>query len=473
MFVRNAASYTMKVAATVFIVDLEAKIRLILIQKRLNKSSWKIFMSYENFKLQNQLDVFLVPLPDSQSTTVLVMLPVGSRYETEKLSGVSHYIEHLMFKGTKKRPSTLILTREIDRLGADYNAFTGKEYTGYYIKADKNHTEITLDILSDMLFNSKFDAKEMEREKTVIVEELRMYRDNPLMHIDMIFEELMYDGCPLGWDEGGTDKTVLGFKRNEVLTYRDKYYQPSNMTIAIAGNINKDIRKILTKYFGDKKKIKEIKSTKEIRDRGDRRYEPAVFGASAKNKRLRVDNKKTDQAQLAIGFPAFDYNNANQPPMVVLNTVLGGSMSSRLFIKIRERLGLAYMVRSGASSFRDTGYFQIRAGLDAKNINKVLAIVKDEANKIIEKGVTPRELRDAKTHLRGGLALSLEDSSVQASWYVKEALFRKKIKTPEQRLAEIDLVSNDDIKKTAKKIFDFNQMRVAVIGEVEGGGVKF
>ncbi|MBI4993133.1 MAG: insulinase family protein [Candidatus Magasanikbacteria bacterium] len=422
---------------------------------------------FERFKLQNNADVFLVPLKDSQSTTILVMLPVGSRYETAKLSGVSHYIEHLMFKGTKKRPNTLILTREIDRLGADYNAFTSKEYTGYYIKADKNHTEITLDILSDMLFNSKFDAKEMEREKTVIVEELRMYRDNPLMHIDMIFEELMYEGCPLGWDEGGTDKTVLGFKRNEVLAFRDKYYQPGNMTIAIAGNIDKNIKKILEKYFG------RVKSSLRSDHAAEMKYEPARFGTVERNKRLRIDNKKTDQAQLAIGFPAFDYNDANQPPMVVLNTVLGGSMSSRLFIKIRERLGLAYMVRSGAVSFRDTGYFQVRAGLDAKNINKVLAIVKDEANKIIEKGVTPRELADAKTHMRGGLALSLEDSSVQASWYVKEALFRNKIKTPEQRLAEIDVVSNNDIKQTAKKIFDFNQTRVAVIGEIDAAEIKF
>lgn len=417
---------------------------------------------FERLKLQNNADVFLIPLKDSQSTTILVMLPVGSRYETKKLSGVSHYIEHLMFKGTKKRPNTLILTREIDRLGADYNAFTGKEYTGYYIKADKNHIQTTLDILSDMLFNSKFDAKEMEREKTVIVEELRMYRDNPLMHIDMIFEELMYEGCPLGWDEGGTDKTVLGFKRNEVLAFRNRYYQPSNMTIAIAGNINKDIRKILERYFG------RVKLSLRSDHAAEMKYEPARFGTVERNKRLRIDNKKTDQAQLAIGFPAFDYNDANQPPMMVLNTVLGGSMSSRLFIKIRERLGLAYMVRSGAVSFRDTGYFQVRAGLDAKNINKVLAIVKDEAEKIVEKGVTSRELADAKTHMRGGLALSLEDSSVQASWYVKEALFRNKIKTPEQRLAEIDAASNNDVKQTAKKIFDFNQMRVAVIGEVSG-----
>ena len=431
-------------------------------------------MPFERFQLKNKADIFLVPLKDSQSTTVLIMLPVGSRYETEKLSGVSHYIEHLMFKGTKKRPSTLILTREIDRLGADYNAFTGKEYTGYYIKADKNHTEITLDILSDMLFNSKFEAKEMEREKTVIVEELRMYRDNPLMHIDMIFEELMYDGCPLGRDEGGTDKTVMGFKRDEVLAFRDNYYQPSNMTIAVAGYINKDIRKILKRYFGDKKEIKEIGDPPSLKlRRASKRYEKARYGSDAKEKRLRVDNKKTDQAQLAIGFPAFDYNDANQPSMTVLNAVLGGSMSSRLFIKIRERLGLAYMIRSGAVSFRDTGYFQIRAGLDAKNINKVLAIVKDEANKIVEKGVTARELRDAKTHLRGGLALSLEDSSVQASWYVKEAFFRNKIKTPEDRLAEIDAVSNSDIKKTAKKLFDFNQMRVAVIGETTGDKIVF
>ncbi|MBI4994347.1 insulinase family protein [Candidatus Peregrinibacteria bacterium] len=415
-------------------------------------------MQYQLTQLKNKANVILVPQAEAQSVTVLVMFPVGSRYETEKLSGVSHFIEHMMYKGTKKRPNTLILTREIDRLGADYNAFTEKEFTGYYIKANKDYIETILDILADMLNNSLFDAEEIQREKTVIVEELRMYRDNPLMNIGNIFEELMYQNCPLGRDIGGIDKTVMGIKRQEMLAYRDKYYRPDNMTIVVAGNVDVSIEKKLNRYFINNKEIKET---------GDRKYKPAKYGSVAKNKCLRVEQKKTDQAQLMFGFPGLNHNSKHNPALGVLNTILGGSMSSRLFIKIRERLGLAYMVRSGVDSYRDTGYFYIRAGLDAKNIKRAIKVSKQEMEKILEKGVTDRELKDAKTHIRGGLALAMEDSSAQASWYAKEALFRDEIKTPEERLQEIEAVTNKDIKTVADKLFDFKKMRVAVIGEVE------
>lgn len=416
-------------------------------------------MSFQLIQLKNRAQVILVPQIDVPSTTVLVMFPVGSRYETAELSGVSHFIEHMMFKGTVKRPNTLILTREIDRLGADYNAFTEKEFTGYYIKADKNYIEVILDILADMLNNSLFRADEIQREKTVIVEELRMYRDNPLMNINNIFEELMYQNCPLGWDIGGTDKTVMRMGQQEMLDYRDKYYRPDNMTIVVAGNVDNEIEKKLNRNFVNNKK----EETKKIRDR---KYEPAKYGSVVKDKLLRVEQKKTDQAQLMFGFPGLDHHSEYHPALAVLNTILGGSMSSRLFIKIRERLGLAYMVRSGADSYRDTGYFYIRAGLEAKNIKRAIDVSKQEIKKILEKGVTERELKDAKTHLRGGLALTLEDSSAQAAWYAKEALFRNEIKTPEERLSEIDAVTNKDIKTVANKLFDFKKMRVAVIGEI-------
>src|SRR3989339_924866 len=174
----------------------------------------------------NQTKLYLVPMSGTKTVTILVLAPVGSRYETKATSGLSHFIEHLMFKGTKRRPTTLVLTREIDRLGAEYNAFTSKEYTGYYIKAGAAYTNIALDILSDMLFNSVFDAKEMEKEKGPVCEELRMYKDNPIMNIDNVFEELMYDGCALGRDIGGTPEHVMSYKRDDVLKFRDRFYGP-------------------------------------------------------------------------------------------------------------------------------------------------------------------------------------------------------------------------------------------------------
>lgn len=418
---------------------------------------------FDMYQLRNNANVMLVPQKDAQSVTVLIMYPIGSRYEPEHLSGVSHYIEHLMFKGTIKRKNTLVLTREIDRLGAEYNAFTSKEYTGYYIKTDGAYVETALDILSDMLFRSTFDPKEMEREKGPIVEELRMYRDNPSMNIDNVFEDLMYAGCPLGRDIGGTPAHVMGFKRPEVLAFKKKYYGPENMTIVVAGNVTEKTRQLVETYFGNEKK-KALPAQTVL---------PGVFGSAKKQDRIMVEKKETDQVQLMLGFPGLAYMAPERTTAGVLNTILGGSMSSRLFIQVRERRGLAYMIQSGADAFRDIGHVFVRAGLEAKNVNKAINVICDEMEKIIDKGVTKRELADAKTHIRGALTLSLEDSSAQADWYAKQALFAKRIQTPDERLKQFDTVTADDVKRLAARLFDREKMRVAIIGNIEKDTVVF
>ncbi len=409
---------------------------------------------YTEYSLPNKTRVILIPQEGTMSLTTQVMFPVGSRFETDKMSGVSHYIEHLMFKGTEKRKNTLTLTREIDRLGAEYNAFTGKEYTGYYIKADTSHAHTAIDILSDMLFHSKFDPKEMEREKTVICEEIKMYRDNPLMSIDNVFEEVMFAGCPMGRDIAGTEKHVLGYDRSDVLAYKEKYYQPDNMVIVLAGNIDERVCGWVEQYFGG---VKSSGKTSRVK-------KEAQFGLVTKSNRLKVVQKSVDQTQLMLGFPAFDYNDDRNAASAVLHTILGGSMCSRLFIQVRERRGLAYMIRSRRETYSDIGYSYVRAGLDPKNLNKAIAVIQDEIQKIVDKGVTPQELRDAKSHSRGALALALEDSSFRANWFAQESLFAKKIETPQEVSKKLDEVSNEEIKKVAKIIFKMNQMRVAVIG---------
>ncbi len=419
---------------------------------------------YEQYKLKNKLNVILVPQADAKSVITLVMYPVGSRYESEKMSGVSHYVEHLMFKGTKKRKNTQILTREIDRLGAGYNAFTGKEYTGYYIKTGVDFTDVSMDILSDMVFNSTFDPAEMEREKTVIVEEIKMYNDNPLMNIDNIFEELMYAGCPLGMDIAGTAKHVLGYKREDVLAYRDKYYQPSNITLVVAGAVNEKTKLNIEKYFGNQKDNKKVSKS----------FKPGVFGSASTKNRISVQKRNTDQAQMMLGWPGFSYADTKENILSsVMSTILGGSMSSRLFIQIRERRGLAYMVRSGVENFRDTGHFFVRVGLDAKNINKAIFVIQKECLKIVQKGVTKQELLDAKTHIRGSLTLALEDSSLQADWYARQSMFMNEISNPEDKLKMVEEVTNDDIKSIANKIFKMDKMRIAIIGDVNKDDVKF
>lgn len=418
---------------------------------------------YDQYTLKNGVRVVLVPQHDTRSVTVLVSYPVGSRYEPEKLSGVSHYIEHLMFKGTKKRKNTLALTREIDRLGAEYNAFTGKESTAYYIKIDAEYTRTALDILSDMLFHSLFDPREMEREKGPIIEELRMYKDNPVMNIDTIFENTLYAGCPLGRDIGGTPKHVRGYKRDEVMAYRDKYYIAGNMTIVIAGRMDDGIRSMAEEYFGSEPAVRPPSKA----------FKPFAFGPSEKKKRVVVEQKKTDQVQLMLGFPGFSYGAKENAAVAVLDAILGGSMSSRLFIQVRERRGLAYHIRSGEEQFRDIGHVYVRAGLEAKNINKAIAVIAGEMKKIQSRGVTAREFADAKTHIHGALTLSMEDSSAQAGWYARQALFMDRIYTPEDKLREIDAVEREEVQELARRMFDLSKMRVAVIGDVKIEDIQF
>jgi len=418
---------------------------------------------FEHYQLKNKINVLLVPIESTQSVTVLVMFPVGSRYEPEKLNGVSHYIEHMMFKGTKKRKTAQVLTREIDRLGANYNAFTGKEYTGYYIKTDAAYTSVATDILSDMLFNSVFNPVEMEREKGPIIEELRMYHDNPVMQIDTVFESLLFHGSPLGWDIGGTEKHVRSYKRAEVLAFKEKYYCPKNMSLIVAGKINEDTKHYLEYFFG----------SHDNNIVPSRKFAPYTVGASTKEKRLLIQKKETNQAQVMMGWPGFPFGSQENIVLTVLTTILGGSMSSRLFNEIREKRGLAYSVSSNVESFRDTGYVFVRAGLEAKNINKTIAIVQKEAQKILQKGISSRELEDAKTHIHGATTLSLEDSSTRANWFAKELLFGSRMETPVQWLDKIDTVTNKDIQKIAKRLFKDSQLRIAIIGDVKTSDIEF
>ena len=418
---------------------------------------------FTSYTLKNNARVILIPQEDTHSATTLVMYPVGSRYEPEKLAGVSHYIEHLMFKGTKKRKNTLILTREIDHLGAEYNAFTGKEYTGYYIKSDAQYLETSLDILSDMLFSSLFDPKEMEREKGPVIEEIRMYNDNPLMNIENVFEDLLYAGCPLGRDIAGTETHVKSYRREDVLAYKEKYYVPRNMTVVIAGNIPGNITTLIDAYFAKEQSARRPSAA----------FRHFQYGPGEKIQRIRLQKKQTDQTQLMIGFPGFAHAAKENDTLFVLNAIFGASMSSRLFIQIRERRGLAYMIRSGSEAFHDTGYQYIRAGLESKNINKALSVIAQEIKKMVERPVTDRELRDAKTHIRGSVTLSLEDSSAQANWYARRALFYPMVETPEDVLKKIDRVTKEQIQALAKRIFRMHEMRIAIIGDVKKETITF
>lgn len=407
---------------------------------------------YYKQKLSNGIKLLTVPVAGTEAVTVLALFPVGSRYESKAQNGISHFIEHLMFKGTERRPTTLDISRELDKVGAEYNAYTSRDHTGYYVKVSADKIELALDLLSDMLWHSKFDAKEIEREKGVIVEELNMYKDNPTMYVEQLFEELMYKNHPLGRDVGGEPATVRGLSRAAIVNYYHQFYNPCNLVLVVAGKIDKNIQSLINKYFSlaRRKKTKSSFSVFSF---------PSESAAEAA-----AHFKKTDQIHLAMGFPGFSYDDPRSPILVLLNIILGATMSSRLFTEVRERRGLAYMIQSGLNRYHETGNLVVRAGLDQSRMSEALKVIMEELKKIKKRGVSAEELKIAKDNLAGHMVLQLEDSSAQAEWYGKSALLKKKIRTPQEELALYRAVKLVDIQKIANLVFQMSRLRLSAIG---------
>jgi len=410
---------------------------------------------YQKHTLKNGLRAILIPQKNTKAVTFLVLFKVGSRYEPASLAGASHFLEHLMFKGTERRPTTLDISRELDGIGAEFNAFTGKDHTGYYVKCAAEYFDLGVDILSDMLFHSKFDKKEVEREKTVIIEEIRMYFDDPMMHIEDVIEELVFKGGALGRNIAGSEKTVLGINREKMLDFKSQYYNPSNALVIAAGNLKDNALDIIKKSFED------------FALSGKKGKDYSVFDKKQSSARFDFAKRKTEQLQLAIGFPAYKYLDKRLPALALFSTIFGGTMSSRLFIEVRERRGLAYAVHSGIQPYQDTGMFLIRAGLDPKRFGEASEVIFKEIEKVKKSGVTDAELKRAKKTTEGRMALSLENSSAVASFYGGQELLTGVIKTPEEKLKEIQAVKLADIKKVVNEIFDNKKMSVATISSLE------
>ncbi len=408
-------------------------------------------------KLANGLRLITVSVAGTKAITVLALFGVGSRSETLKENGISHFIEHMMFKGTERRPTTLDLSRELDSVGAEFNAYTSRDHTGYYIKVDAQHSLLALDMLSDMLTHSKFDSGELDREKGVIVEEINMYQDNPTMYVEQLFEETLFANHPLGRDIAGEAAIVKKFDRPMLLDYRDKFYIPRNGIVVLAGRIDNKTKRAAVEYFGKLGLSKKQAPAYE-------KFKFGPGGQTGKGKKIGLKFKETDQTHLVLGFPGLAYDDAAGPATSLLNLILGGTMSSRLFIEIRERRGLAYMIRSDLNRYHETGNFLIQAGLDSRRTAEAVKVILDELVKIKKDGVTKEELQRAKDNLRGHMVLSFENSSAQAEWYAKQALLMKKVATPEERLKKFTAIKAEEIQKAANQIFDFKKLRLAVIG---------
>lgn len=404
--------------------------------------------------LKNGMQAILVPQKGATSTTVMVFVRVGSRYETKDINGASHFIEHLMFKGTKRRPDSLLISKELDRYGAEYNAFTGKDVTVYYIKMDAVQTPLAIDMLHDMLFHSLYDAKELDRERGVIVEEINMYEDTPRSRMEDLLEEALFPNNTLGWTITGPKQVIREIPREKLIAYRDAYYIPSRMGMVVAGKILPGTWQLLQKTFG---------TIKEPKQRADSPF--ASFAPPFQlPKALTFQNKKTEQIQLGIAFHGLPYGDKDLPALNLLTTILGGSMSSRLFLEVRERRGLCYSINASHQALEDTGAFTISAGLEKTRIKEAIKVIWQELQKITRSTLSTDELRRAKDHIRGRLMLSFEDSANQADWYGRQWIFQKKLISPEERIRALNAVTAKDVQKIAKRIFRKPHMAAALVG---------
>lgn len=406
--------------------------------------------SYSLYTLPNKMRAILAPVKGTDAVSLFVYCKVGSRFETPKINGASHFIEHLMFKGTKRRPTTLEISQEIESLGAQNNAATSKDYTCYYIKLDGKHFAKAVDILHDMLTGSLFDPVEMERERKVIIEEIKMYEENPLMHIEDLYEQAMFAGSPLGWSIAGPAKTIANMKRSDLIAYRDRVYLPANMLVVAAGKLPKNAHALIAKYFGSmsspQKKL------------------PTFKRGIARKGSVLVQQRKVEQSQIALGFPGLSNTDPRNPILDLMTVILGGSMSSRLFIQVRERKGLCYHIHSASTSYVDTGTVVIQAGVSSTRVKEAIKEILKVTDSLRKAPVSDAELQRAKEYVRGRTVLAMEGSDHIAQWFGSEALWMKKIRKPEDRLKELDRVTKAQIQKMANLILRPEAISAAGVG---------
>ncbi|MFA5086939.1 MAG: pitrilysin family protein [Candidatus Paceibacterota bacterium] len=410
--------------------------------------------NYKKTILKNGLRIITIPEKETQAATVLVLVATGSKYETKDISGISHFLEHMLFKGTEKSKTPMDVAEVLDKIGGDYNAFTGEEYTGYYAKVDASHFDQALGWVSDIFLNSKLPAKEMEKERGVIIEEIKMYEDNPMRHIEQVWKELLYGDQPAGWDIAGTRETIKKMQRTDILKYINSQYVAKNTVICVAGNIKEKI--VIEKI---KKQFARIQ-TSEFKPK------PKV-AESQKEPQIKLSYKDIGQTHIALGVRAYNMFHSERFALQLLAVILGGMMSSRMFDQIREKLGAAYYVRTYYDSDTDTGYLATFAGVDNAKLEKVIEAVLKEYKKIKDKKVGADELKKAKDYIKGKTVLGLESSDALASFYGSQELLRKEILTPEQIFKEIDKVTATDIQKIAKDIFTPEKLNLAIISKLK------
>jgi predicted Zn-dependent peptidase len=411
---------------------------------------------FEKTVLPNGLRAVTAPMPQAKSVACFVMLAAGSRYETRETNGIAHFAEHMFFKGTERRPTARDIAGEIDAIGGEFNAFTGKEYTGYYVKCAAEHRDTALDVLVDMLRNSKFDSEEIEREKGVIVEEMNMYYDTPRDYLEGVYDELLYDDTPLGWDIIGKKETVRSAERETFLEYLDLWYRAPRMVAGIAGAVGDDIVPRLEELLGDVPNG-AMGSPPQVEWKQDRAQ-------------VKVHTKQSDQAHIRVGVHSYQIDHPDRFALSLLATVLGGGMSSRLFTEVRERRGLAYYVYGYNMGYTDTGTLYAQGGVDIKRIDEAVKTIVAEFGRIAAEPVEADELEKARNFAKGRLVLSLEDPKGTIMFGLRSEVLEGTLREPDDVLAGYDAVTIEDIQRVAQDIVRENRLNLAVIGPFDDPG---
>ncbi|TSC68056.1 MAG: Uncharacterized protein G01um101472_173 [Parcubacteria group bacterium Gr01-1014_72] len=409
-------------------------------------------MNFSRTVLPNGLRLITVPMKDNPTATVLVMVEAGSKYELKEQSGLSHFLEHMCFKGTVRRPKAIDISRELDGIGAEYNAFTGHEYTGYYAKADVKHFRAVLDVVSDIYLNSTLPSAEMEKEKGVIVEEINMYRDLPHRHVQDLFLELLYGDQPAGRSILGTKETVMSFTREDFAKYRGRQYIAGATSVVVAGGVSETtVKQAVVEAFkgapvgekGEKEKTREEQAT------------PAV----------QIEERQTDQTHLVLGVRTTDAYHHDNPVFAVLTGVLSGGMSSRLFQKLREEMGVCYYVRAEHDTYTDHGYLSISVGSDRKRVPEVVGVLIEELRRLKDEPVGEAELQKVKDHLLGSMFLSLETSDALTNFYAAQEVLRKPLEKPDERGAKVLAVSSAEVQRVANEFLKSDSLNLALVGQ--------
>lgn len=416
-------------------------------------------MKHKKTILKNGMRIITVPMVDNPTVTVLVLVEAGSEYETKDINGVSHFLEHLCFKGTAKRPTAFDITKELDGLGAQTNAFTAEEFTGYYAKAQYKHLPKLLDVIADIYVHPVFNKEEIEKEKGVIVDEINMYEDMPMRDVHSLFMKVLYGDQPAGWNIAGEKDIIRNMTRDTIVSYRSKHYVPQATTVIIAGGGFKEgvvIREIEKKFQNISNGKKSGKKKTSVVQK-----QPEVL----------IKFKETDQTHLVVGVKTFDLFHKENPVLEVLAGVLGKGMSSRLFQKLRDEMGVGYYVRASDDAYVDHGHFSVSTGVSNDRVPEVITAILNEFKKITTEEVSKEELKKVKDFITGNVMLGLESSDSIAEYYGIQEILGKPIKTPQQFVQEINAVTVREIKSLAKKIFKDEKLNLALIGPFKDDAV--